>query len=132
MFRTLLSMVLAGLMAFGTYAAPALAAQNNSDAQSIEKVRLKVAKMGLGDKAKVTVRMKDGRKIKGFVTQAGASDFTVRDRKTGDPSLILYSDVLKVEDNRGHSALSNLALGIGIGAAALLTVLVIVFTTLED
>jgi hypothetical protein len=132
MFRTLLSLVLVGLMALGSSAAPAFAAQNRDDAQSIEKVRLKVAKMGLGDKAKVTVRMKDGRKIKGFVTQAGANDFTVRDRKTGDPSLILYSDVIKVEDNRGHSAISNLAIGIGIGAAALLTVIVIIFATLED
>ena len=115
----------------GLNAAPA-AAQSNTDAQTMEKARLKVAKVGLGDKARVTVRMKDGRKIKGFVTQAGASDFTVRDRKTGDPTLIPYGDVSKVEDNRGHSTLRNVLIGVGVGAGALLAILVIAFLSLED
>ena len=132
MFRTFLSLLLIGLLMQGLNAAPVFAAQTNADAQAIEKVRLKVAKLGLGDKARATVRMKDGRKIKGFITQAGANDFTVRDRKTGDPSLILYSDVLKVEDNSGHSTLRNILIGAGIGAAALAVVLVVIFSTLED
>lgn len=131
MFRTFLSLVLMGLLMQG-YVAPALAAQANADAQAIEKVRLKVAKIGTGDKARATVRMKDGRKIKGFISQAGATDFTVRDRKTGDPTLILYSDVLKVEDNRGHSTLRNVLIGTGIGAGAFLAVILIVFASLED
>ena len=135
MFRTLLSVVLIAILSQGINAASvvtAAAAQNGGDAQAVEKVRLKVAKIGLGDKAKITVRMKDGRKIKGFVTQAGANDFTVRDRKTGDPTLVLYSDVNKVEDNRGHSTLRNVLIGVGVGAGALLAVLLIVFMTLED
>jgi hypothetical protein len=133
MFRTFLCLVLVGLMATqGLSAAALVAAQNNTDAQANEKVRLKVAKVGLGDKAKVTVRMKDGRKIKGFVTQAGTSDFTVRDRKTGDPTLISYSDVSKVEDNRGHSTMRNILIGVGVGAGALAAILAIAFFSLED
>jgi hypothetical protein len=136
MFRTLLSLVLIALLSQGLNAAPvvapAVAPQGNADAQTVEKIRLKVAKIGLGDKAKITVRMKDGRKVKGFVTQAGANDFTVRDRKTGEPTLILYDDVNKVEDNRGHSTLRNVLIGVGVGAGALLAVLLIIFTTLED
>lgn len=134
MFRTFLSLVLIGLLTQGLNAVPVVAApaQNNTEAQSVEKVRLKVAKVGLGDKARVTVRMKDGRKIKGFVTQAGASDFTVRDRKTGDPTLIPYSDVSKVEDNRGHSTLRNILIGVGVGAGALVAILAIAFFSLED
>jgi hypothetical protein len=132
MFRTFLSLVLVGLLTQGLNAAPALAAQGRDDAQAIEKVRLKVAKLGLGDKARATVKMKDGTKIKGFVTQAGANDFTMRDRKTGEPTLILYRDVLRVEDNRGHSTMRNILIGAGIGAAAFLAVIVIIFATLED
>lgn len=132
MFRTFLSLLLTGLLMLGLNVAPVAAAQTTNDAQAVEKVRLKVAKLGLGDKARATVRLKDGRKIKGFISQAGASDFTVRDRKTGDPTLILYSDVLKVEDNNGHSTLRNIMIGVGIGAAALAAVLTIIFMTLED
>lgn len=132
MFRTFLSLMLTALLMQGLIVAPALAAQTNNEAQAIEKVRLKVAKIGIGDKARATVRMKDGRKIKGFITQAGANDFTIRDRKTGDPTLIIYSDVIKVEDNRGHSTLRNILIGTGIGAGAFLAVIVIIFSTLED
>lgn len=132
MFRTFLSLLLTGLLIQGLNTAPLLAAQTTSDAQAIEKVKLKVAKLGLGDKARVTVRMKDGTKIKGFITQAGTNDFTVRNRKTGEPTLILYRDVLKVEDNNGHSTLRNILIGAGIGAAAFAAVLVIIFSSLED
>jgi len=132
MFRTFLSLVLIGLLAQGLNAAPVTATQNNTDAQSVEKVRLKLAKVGLGDKAKVTVRMKDGRKIKGFVTQAGASDFTIRDRKTGDPTLILYNDVSKVEDNRGHSTLRNVLIGVGVGVGAFLALIAITIAHYDD
>jgi hypothetical protein len=131
MLRTFLSLILIGLLMLGVNAAP-VAAQNNTDAQTVEKVRLKVTKVGLGDKARVTVRMKDGRKIKGFVTQATASDFTVRDRKTADPTLIPYSDVSKVEDNRGHSTLRNVLIGVGVGAGAFLALIIIAIANYDD
>ena len=132
MFRTFLSLVLAGLLAHGLLPAQARATQSNDDAQTVEKVKLKVAKLGVGERARVTVRMKDGRKIKGFISQAGADDFTVRDRKTGDPTTVSYGDVIKVEDNRGHSTARNLGIGIGIGAGAFLAVLAIIFASLND
>ena len=132
MFRTFLSLVLAGLLVLGLSAAPAYAAQVNNDAQAVEKVRLKVAKIGVGAKARVTVRMKNGTKMKGFISQAGADNFTVRDRNTGEPTNISYGDVLKVEDNRGHSTLRNVLIGVGIGAGAFLAVILIVFASLED
>lgn len=126
MFRTFLSLILTVLLMQGVIVAPIYAAQVNNEAQALEKVRLKVAKIGLGDKARATVRMKDGRKIKGFIAQAGANDFTVRDRKTGEQSLILYSDVSRVEDNRGNNILRNVLIGAG-SAGAVLLVLFIAF-----
>jgi len=130
MFRTLLSILLVGLLVLGASSAPVLASQTNDDA--IEKVRLKVAKIGVGDKAKVTVRMKDGTKVKGFITQAGANDFTVRSRQTGDPTTILYRDVLKLEDNRGHSTARNIAIGVAIGVGAFLAVIGILVAAWDD
>jgi hypothetical protein len=104
--------------------AVAFAAQQRDDAE-VEKVRIKVAKQGLGDKARVTVRMKDGTKVKGFISQAGTDEFTVRDRKTGQPTLIRYNDVAKVENNRGHSTLRNILIGVGIGVGAFLALIAI-------
>lgn len=132
MFRKILSLLLGLLLMQVLNVVPVLAAQARDDAQAVEKVRLKVAKVGLGDKARVTVKMKNGTKVKGFVTQAGADNFTVRDRKTGDPTTIVYSDVAKVEDNRGHSTLRNVLIGVGVGAGVLLVILVVAFASLND
>lgn len=132
MFRTLLSLLLVGLLMQGLNSAPVMASQVNTEAQTIEKVRLKVAKLGVGDKARVTVRRKDGTKIKGFITQAGTDDFTVRDRQTGNPTTIPYRDVAKLDDNRGRSTLRNILIGVGIGAGAVVAFVAIVFATLDD
>jgi hypothetical protein len=131
MFRTLLSLLLVGVLVLSMSGAAALA-QTSRDAQTIERVKEKVAKMGTGAKARVTVKTKSGQKIKGFISQAGSDDFTVRDRNTGDPTTITYNDVLKVEDNRGHSTMRNVLIGVGIGAGALITILAITFASLED
>src|SRR4051812_4741704 len=124
MFKSLLALLLVGLLFHGLNAAPA-----KRDAQADEKVKLKVAKMGVGEKARVTVRTKTGRKIKGFVSQSGSDGFTVRDRNSGEAIVFSYSDVEKVEDNRGHSTLRNVLIGVGIGAGAFLAVIAIVFAS---
>lgn len=116
MFRTLLSLVLVGLLIQGLNATPVRAAQGNNDDKAVEKVKLKVAKLGTGDKTRVTVRKKDGTKIKGTISQASADDFTVRDRKTNATTTISYSDVAKLEDNRG-SSLRNVLIVVGVGVA---------------
>ena len=131
MFRTILSLLLVGVLVLGMSGAAALA-QTSRDAQTIERVKEKVAKMGTGAKARVTVKLKSGRKVKGFISQAGSDDFTVRDRNTGDPTTISYNDALKVEDNRGHSTMRNILIGVGIGAGALLTTLLIIFASIDD
>jgi hypothetical protein len=107
-------------------------AAQHPNSNGIEKVKAKVAKLGVGEKAKATVILKDGTKKKGYIGQAGDDDFVLRDRKTDSPTTIRYSEVTKVESNKGHSTARNLALGIGIGAGAFLAVIAIVFASLND
>ena len=111
---------------------PAVAQQTNSSGTSMDAVKAKVAKLGVGEKAKATVILKDGTKKKGYIGQAGTEDFVLRDRKTDSPTTIRYSDVAKVESNKGHSTARNLAIGIGIGAGAFLAILAVVFASLDD
>ena len=130
--RTPLSCLLATVLFVVSVSMPASAQQTNSNGASLDKVKAKVAKLGVGEKAKATVILRDGTKKKGYVGQAGSDDFVLRDRKTDSPTTIRYSDVAKVESNKGHSTARNLALGIGIGAGAFLAILAIVFASLED
>lgn len=96
-----------------------------------DQAKIAVAKLGLGEKARATITLKNGTKIKGYVSRADENDFVVRDRKTDTPTTISYADVAKVQKNRGHSTARNLAIGIGIGAGALLAVILITIAHLD-
>jgi hypothetical protein len=102
--------------------APAMrtfAAGQNSDKTpgKIEKAKKNVAKLGVGSKAKATITLNDGSKVKGYVYSAGDEDFVIHDRKTDAPTTVKYADVKSVNDERGHRNAKLAALFVGIGAA---------------
>lgn len=96
-----------------------------------EKVKIKIVKLGVGSKAKATIRHKDGSKTKGYIAQSGEDNFVIRDRTTDVPTTIRYADVAKVEENRGHSTARNIAIGVGIGVGALLLAIAISIAHLD-
>jgi hypothetical protein len=116
----------------GLPAALAAKTQAETDAQLSERVKVKVARLGVGERARVTVKFKDGTKLKGYIAQAKDSEFIVRDRKTDASSVVLYRDVARIESNRGHSTARNIALGTGIGAGVVLTILFVSIHALNN
>jgi hypothetical protein len=106
-------------------------AQTSGDTGATEQIKSKVARLGVGEKARATVRMKDGTKHKGYIAQARETDFVLRDRTTDAAMDIAYADVAKVENNRGHSTARNLALGIGIGVGAVVIALGILIARID-
>ena len=86
----------------------------------IEKIKIQVAKLGVGERARATITTKDGAKIKGYVSQTGDDDFVMRDRETSSPTTIRYADVAKVERNQGHSIAKTVLISIGAGTAIVL------------
>ena len=94
--------------------------QDNKQTPSVEKIKIKIAKLGVGEKARATITTKDGAKIKGFVYSAGDEDFVMRDRKTASPTTVRYADVVNVDGNRGHSVARNVLIIAGIGTAIVL------------
>lgn len=132
MFKKYLSLALLFLLMNVLVALPANARpQSNNQNQTVEKIKIKVAKLGVGDKARATIFMKDGTKIKGYITQANDNDFVIRDRKTNDPRTVAYQDVAKVDSNKGHSG-KNIAIGIAIGVGATLAVLALIIVNSLD
>jgi hypothetical protein len=119
--------LLSVLILMCTFAQP-LAAQ---EVMTVEQVKIKIAKLGVGDKAKATVRLKDGSKVKGYIAQADDDNFVIRDRKTNAPTTVLYTDVAKVESNRGHSTARNIGIGVGIGVGAFLAIVLITIAHLD-
>jgi hypothetical protein len=140
MKRKYLALALVGLLLqtfVGTPTAAAIAVvaektQAERNAQTLEEVKVKVARLGVGEKARVTVKFKDGTKLKGYISQVKDEEFIVRDRKTDAPTVVVYRDVARVESNRGHSTARNVTLGTLIGVGSVLTVLAILISTIDD
>lgn len=124
MFRKMLSIMLSGLLLSTAFISQTASAQTMKEAASfVEQARAKVRKIGVGQKARVEVKMRDNTKLKGYVSAAGEDSFTVTDRKTGATSNVSYADVAQVK--KQGSGLSPLTWAI-IGGAAVTTLIVAV------
>lgn len=95
-----------------------VAQANQSDAAS-DKVKAAVAKRGTGPKAKVTVKLKDNSKLKGYISNAAGDSFTLSDSKTGQVRTLAYSDVAEVKKQGGMSLAAKIGIGVGAGVGAL-------------
>jgi hypothetical protein len=122
----LVAVLLQSFVGLRVVAAAATKTQAENEAQLSERVKAKVARLGVGEKARVTVRFKDGTRLKGYISEAKDSEFVVRDRKTDAPSVVLYRDVARLDSNRGHSTARNITIGTVIGVTSVLTVLAVI------
>ena len=117
-----LSWLIAGLLLLGPALQTANAhPQKDTQTTNIEKIKIQVAKAGVGEKARATITTKDGAKVKGYVYSAGDEEFVMRDRKTNVSTTIRYADVTKVDRHHGHSIAIIVLAAVGIGAAVVLT-----------
>lgn len=124
MFKKFISLTLAVLLMQMAYAQPAVAATKaEKEAQFAEKVRGGIAKLGTGTDARVEVKLRDKRKLKGYVGAAGAESFTVVDAKTGAATEVAYPQVQGVKGNN-LSREARFAIGFGIAAAVVVITLI--------
>ena len=130
--KNYLNYFLATLLLIAPIAPTAMAKSKGGQRPSVDQIKIKVAKLGTGAKAKATVWLADGTKIKGYISQAGDDDFIIRDRNTNTPTTVRYADVVKFDRNNGHSTAKWVGIGAGIGVGAFVLILVAVFANLND
>jgi sRNA-binding regulator protein Hfq len=93
--------------------------QTNQDASRVEKIKGDVAKRGTGNKARVKVKLQNGSKLKGYISQAGDDSFTLTDSKTNQATTLAYRDVTQVKKQGGLSVVTMVGIGAAITAATL-------------
>jgi hypothetical protein len=82
------------------------------------EVKAAVSKLGVGERARVRVWLRDNKRFNGYVKEARADDFVVVKSKGGAEVSVPYAEVKRFRgDNRspGRRAVVNI---IGVGAAA--------------
>ena len=119
MIKKYLSIVLIGLLVFSANTSLIFAQTNTADA---EKIKADVMKRGTNEKKSVRVKMLNGTKLKGYISQIGEDSFTLTDSKTKQPTVIAYRDAAKVE---GRGLAGGAKIGIIVAAAAGATLLVL-------
>ena len=119
MLRKILSLTLACLLAQFALARTAAAA-GEREARFAEKVKAGIARLGTGADARVEVKLRDKRKLRGYVGEAGAEGFTVVDDKTGAATTVAYPQVKTVKGNNlSEGARIAIVAGIVVGALLL-------------
>jgi hypothetical protein len=121
MLKRLLSAVLAALLlqtfANGTAYAGSQD-DNNKQARRVERIRKAVGRVGVGEKARVYVKLSDKSTLEGYVREAGADSFVVVDKKTGVGVVVAYGDVERLR-GLNISTGTKIAYGFAVGAAFL-------------
>ena len=105
-------------------------AQSLKGAQPAEQIKAGVLKRGTGEKARVTVRRRDGTKLKGYISQSGEDSFVVTEPKGGQSTTVAYGDVAEVK-GAGMSRAAKIGIGAAIGVGAAAAVLAVAFRDFE-
>ena len=120
MIKKCLSLIFIGLLMFAANI-QIISAQTNTDS-SVEKMKTDVFRRGTGEKSKVVVKMKNGTRLKGYISQTGEDSFDLTDSKTKQTSVVAYRDVAQVK-KQGLSKGAKIAIGFGIAAAVTVAVI---------
>ena len=104
-----------------------ISAQTNTENKdsSIAKVKAKVVKRSTAKNTYIKVKMLDGKKLSGDITQAGEDSFTLTDSQTKQSTSIAYRDVAQVK-GKGLSTTNKIAIGVLAAAAAIVLTIVLI------
>ena len=111
MSKRVLSIILIGLLMNAVEVRPVQAQSQDQQTRNIEKIKEGVRKLGTGEDARVELKLKDGRKLKGYIREAGEDTFVVVDGKNGAATTVTYEDVKQI---KGKNRLTAAKVGITI------------------
>ena len=127
MLKKVLSLVLTGLLTNAVAGSSSYARSQDEQARNIEKVKENVRKLGVGEEAHVEVKLQDGRKLKGYIREAGEDSFTVIDSKNGTATTVAYSQVKQIKgSNRLTAAKVGVTIAKGVGVVAIVAAIFLV------
>src|SRR5262245_66180914 len=68
------------------------ASRDKVDLKRTSQVKAGIAKLGLGEDARVAVKLRNKKLLGGYISQAGEETFVLTDLKTGESTTIQYAD----------------------------------------
>jgi hypothetical protein len=105
--------------------------REEKQARFAEKVKANVLKLGVGEAARVKVKLRDKTWLEGYINVAGEENFTVTDLKTGLATTVSYPQVKSVKGNNLSTG-AKIAIGVGIAAAVIIFLIYYVVVVEND
>ena len=84
--------------------------------RAIEKVKTGILKLGVGQDARVTVKMKDKTKVAGYISEIQNDHFVVSDLNSSATTTIAYAGVAQVKGNNLSTG-AKVAIWVGVAVA---------------
>ena len=119
MLKPLFSIILVLMLLYAPGPAPGSSPQTRDAQTRIAKIKSDVAKRGVGEKARVTVKLQDGSKLKGYISESRDDSFTLTDSQTLQTRTLAYAEVAEVKKPGGLSLAAKLGIGAGIAVGGL-------------
>ena len=123
MFKKAFAIILSGILLSTIFGAPSASAKATDAARQASEVKAKVQNIGVGERSRVEVKLRDDSKVKGYVSAAGEDTFTITDSKTGAARTLNYADVAKVSKAGGSSMRKNILIGVAVAAGAVVAII---------
>jgi hypothetical protein len=89
------------------------------EARYTEKVKAGILKLGVGQQARVTVKMNDKTKVAGYISEIQNTYFVVTDSASAATTTVSYVDVAQVKGNNLSTG-AKVAIGVGIAIAVII------------
>lgn len=86
-------------------------ANQNEDAKLAAKVKANIQKRGTGKDVRVQVKLKNGTKLKGHVSQFNEDRFVVTNDATGSSTEVLYSETRQVKSSNRYGVWTVIGVG---------------------
>jgi hypothetical protein len=128
MFKKDLSLFLIGSLMLSLFAVPSALAKTKEEKEAAlaAKVKAGVAKLGAGADTKISVKLRNKARLKGYVSRIEEDAFFITDAKTGAETRVAYSDVTQAKGNNlSTGAIIAIAAGVAVGVTLLIIYLLI-------
>jgi hypothetical protein len=120
MRQKLCALALASLLINLLCCAPFVVAAKQKDAAlPPDKVKAKIIKYGTGRDARVEVTLRDGTKLKGYVSAIETDRFVVADAKHGNTTNVAYDQVRELKRDLSLNSFQKAFAAVGLGIVAI-------------
>lgn len=100
------------LVLFNQNAAVLAQTQGGINDKTLEKLKAKIEKLGVGKDSKIKVTLKDETKLNGFISARDENGFDITIENSGEIRNVKYTDIKKAE---GKNSLLGVKIALGVG-----------------